>query len=373
MTENLRLHAAWAPRTEPDGTVVVASPMSRRRLRIGAPGPHVHQALQRLRSGVALDGDGRPVEGTDGQRAAVDMLRPALEQLGAVVRRAPDDDVMAMDGSQLYDRQVRFFSYYETDRTSGLAMNERLQRATVMVCGLGGLGGWIALLCARLGIRTIVGIDPDDVELSNLHRQILYGTEHIGSPKASAARDALTRVDPQVSFVGHRLWIAEPEDVEPLLRGVDLVINPFPYIPSFARAARAVAVAAVRAGVPALNMPMTHGVGPLTVPGETACIECAWARLRDTYRVDGDNAVSAPSWAERGFLAALAPRQAVSGGLAVWEAVRFLSGMSRPRTLDGVAHLDISDYSGHDFLAVARDPNCTLCGDARPGTTGDPS
>jgi len=362
MTDTLRFHAAWNAREEADGSLIISSPMSRRRLRLERPQEGVRDAVHALGAGVPLTESGEVMA----QVASADVLRtmrPALEAIGAVVTRSADEDVMNLDGTMLYDRQIRFFSYYETDATSGLEMNRRLQDSTVMVCGLGGLGGWIALLCARLGVRRIVGIDPDDIELSNLHRQILYGTEHLGMRKAVAASDSLGRHDKDVEFVGHVLHIEEPEDVQPLMVGVDLVINPFPYVPSFAKVARATAVAAVRAGVPALNMPMTHGVGPLTVPGETACIECSWAPLKQAYRVDSDNAVSAPSWAERGFLAALAPRQAVSGGLGVWEAVRFLSGMSRPRTLDGVAYLDIADYSQHGFLEIARDPHCSLCGD----------
>jgi bacteriocin biosynthesis cyclodehydratase domain-containing protein len=120
-------------------------------------------------------------------------------------------------------------------------------------------------------------------------------------------------------------------------------------------------MAAVRAGVPALNMPMTHGVGPLTVPGQTACISCAWAPLQAANGVDARGAVGPTNWTERGLLAALAPRQAVSGGLAAGEAAVFLSG-GHPRTLGGVAYLDIEDYTGHRFLPTPRNSACEVCG-----------
>jgi len=236
-----------------------------------------------------------------------------------------------------------------------------IENSTVMVCGLGGLAGWIALLCARLGVARIVGIDADTVQLSDLHREGLYGAKHVGLPKAEVAAQTLTQANPALEFNGHRLAVEKPDDVGSLMDGVDLVINPFPYVPPLDRGARAFALAAVRAGVPALNMPMTHGVGPLTIPGETACIDCAWAPLRAAHGVDAEGAVAPAGWTERGFLAALAPRQAISGGLAGGEAAIFLSG-GRPRTLDGVAFLDIDGYTRHGFLQTTRDPDCEVCG-----------
>ncbi|WP_424534048.1 ThiF family adenylyltransferase [Sphaerisporangium viridialbum] len=365
MTETtVRLQAGWTWKEEGDD-VVVSSPLHPKRLRVRDADRSARGVLRRLSEGVRVP-DGREAgesfAGADGPIASALLRR--LEELGAVVRRVPGDDVMALSGKDLYDRQIRFMSYFETDAVSGIAMNRRLQDACVMVLGMGGLGGWIALLLARLGVRHIVGVDPDHIELSNLHRQALYGRSDVGRLKVDAAESALRAADPDIRYTGLDLWINEPDDLIPFLDGVDLVINAFPYLPSFGNAPGAAAEAALAAGVPALNMPITHGIGPLTVPGETACVRCAWPVLLSDYRIGEENSVSNPLWAGKGFLAALAPRQAISAGVVVWEATRFLSGMDRARTLDGFATFDVSDYGGHRFVEVARNPDCELCGTA---------
>jgi molybdopterin/thiamine biosynthesis adenylyltransferase len=325
----------------------------------------VLRVLAALREGVHVAAGASVGTALDPDVAAVaDALADRLASVSALVRRAPQDDVLGLSGEDLYDRQIRFLSYYETFDTSGLALNDRLQDSTVLLTGLGGLGGWIALMLARLGIRRIIGVEPDGIELSNLHRQVLYGRDDIGRRKVDAAVPALLAADPTIDFRGEATWIHEPADLLPLLEGVDLAINAFPYIPSFAKGARATAEATVQAGVPTLSIPMTHGIGPLTLPGETPCIECVWPVLQPKYHIDARNAATEPSWAGKGFLAALAPRQAITAGIAVWEVVRYLSGMERPRTLDGVAFVDIAGFAHHDFVEVPRNPECGLCGGA---------
>jgi hypothetical protein len=357
----LRLQSGWSVRPAGEGQWELISYSQGRRLRLGSRRAGLGPALERLTAGVAAN----DAEGELGRAGGLppEMSRRLLgdlERNGALVRRAPDDDVSALDGTSLYDRQIRFLSFFETDESSGGTLNRRLQDRTVVIPGLGGLGGWIALLCARMGIRNIVGIDPDEVELSNLHRQVLYTREDLGRPKVDACARRLREADPDVRFTGHARWLRTPADLRPLLEGADLVINGFPhFLPSFAEAAAAVSTAALEARVPVLQLPIAQCVGPLTIPGVTACHRCAHGVLAERI---GDSARGTPPWAREGFLGALAPRQAVSAGLAVWEATRFLSGMDRPPTLDGVLWIDLATYTGHGFTPTPRLEECPACG-----------
>ena len=72
----------------------------------------------------------------------------------------------------------------------GLAGQEKLKAARVLVIGAGGLGSPAALYLAASGIGTLGIVDGDRVEVSNLHRQVLFDTSHISRPKAEAARRA---------------------------------------------------------------------------------------------------------------------------------------------------------------------------------------
>src|SRR5436853_6477908 len=79
----------------------------------------------------------------------------------------------------------------------------RLKAARVLCIGAGGLGSPAALYLAAAGVGTIGIVDLDDVDLSNLHRQLLHGTKDIGRTKLESARDRLRDVNPNVAIELH--------------------------------------------------------------------------------------------------------------------------------------------------------------------------
>ncbi len=260
------------------------------------------------------------------------------------------------DPNSLYDRQIRFFNAFETEEISGREFNGRLQACKVLIVGLGGYGTWLAQLCARIGIRHIVGVDPDRVELSNLHRQILYTRDDIGKPKLESCRQALTRVDEAVSFEGHATWISCADDLLPYLPGVDLVFNSFGYLPvSGNPVVEHIAEACLRAKVPCLHFSGSW-IGPLTLPGRTACYWCLQSKTGLAEVV----AASQPMRGRR-FTPAFAPRMAMTSSLAVWEASRFLSGIDTPVVLENIIILDLFRYHQHSLIPLELNKACPAC------------
>jgi molybdopterin/thiamine biosynthesis adenylyltransferase len=79
----------------------------------------------------------------------------------------------------------------------------RLKAARVLVVGAGGLGAPLLLYLAAAGVGTIGIVDDDQVALSNLQRQVIFGTDDIGAAKAERARDALARLNPHVRIETH--------------------------------------------------------------------------------------------------------------------------------------------------------------------------
>lgn len=77
---------------------------------------------------------------------------------------------------------------------------ERLQAARVAIVGLGGVGGTAVTCLARSGITTLLIVDFDIVELSNLNRQLLYCSNDIGEKKVTAASNHLRRINPNIDL-----------------------------------------------------------------------------------------------------------------------------------------------------------------------------
>ena len=85
----------------------------------------------------------------------------------------------------------------------GVAGQERLRAARILIVGAGGLGSPAALYLAAAGVGVLGVIDDDVVEVSNLHRQVLHGTPDLGRAKVVSAADAIRRLNPSVEVRAH--------------------------------------------------------------------------------------------------------------------------------------------------------------------------
>lgn len=149
---------------------------------------------------------------------------------------------------------------------------QKLKRAHVALTGLGGLGSPAALYLAAAGVGRLTLIDPDEVCLSNLQRQILHATDAAGTAKTASAARRLYALNPSVHIntVHRRLT---PDNAVSLLEGCDLVLDASDnYAARFAMADAACA----------LRLPLVHGavkgfIGQVAVfaPHQgTACYRC---------------------------------------------------------------------------------------------------
>lgn len=111
------------------------------------------------------------------------------------------------------------------DERHGKALQEKLERATVAICGLGGLGSNIAISLARAGIGELILIDFDQVDITNLHRQ-QYKADQIGRYKTDALAENLREIAPYVKLTTHTQKISE-ENYAGLLSQADIICEAF--------------------------------------------------------------------------------------------------------------------------------------------------
>lgn len=109
-------------------------------------------------------------------------------------------------------------------RGFGLAAQERLRAASVLVVGAGGLGCPALLYLAAAGLGRLVILDPDTVDVSNLQRQILFQTADAGRPKAAVAAERLRALNPHVAIEAHAVRLDRSNALE-RIREVDLVLD----------------------------------------------------------------------------------------------------------------------------------------------------
>jgi molybdopterin/thiamine biosynthesis adenylyltransferase/rhodanese-related sulfurtransferase len=106
----------------------------------------------------------------------------------------------------------------------GEAGQEKLKAASVLIVGAGGLGSPVSLYLAAAGVGRIGLVDFDDVDASNLHRQVLYGTSDVGRPKLEAARARLQDLNPEIAIDTYGAALTS-ENALGIIAGYDIVVD----------------------------------------------------------------------------------------------------------------------------------------------------
>jgi bacteriocin biosynthesis cyclodehydratase domain-containing protein len=223
-----------------------------------------------------------------------------------------------------------------------------------------------ATMLTVCGIGTVVGVDHDHVELSNLARQVLYSEDDLGRPKVEAAADRLRKLNARSTFIGVPRRLASRQAVADAISGADFVVAAVDWPAT--EIASWVNDACFAAGIPYTSMsqhpPMVR-IGPTYLPGVTGCHACQEADYRRRFPLF-DAALAALS--EDSPAATYAPSCGVIGSLVANEAIAHLTGLA-PLACEGRAALiDITTLSiTHED--VPRDPTCPVCGGLtrRPG------
>ena len=124
----------------------------------------------------------------------------------------------------------------------------RLLDARTVVVGLGGLGGHLVEMLARLGVGRIAGVDNDVFDETNLNRQVFSDMDNLGRTKARVVRERVGRINPAVEFTAHVARFESLDDK--IFKNCDLVFDCLDRIPPRLELARRCAAARV---------PLVHG------------------------------------------------------------------------------------------------------------------
>lgn len=199
----------------------------------------------------------------------------------------------------------------------GIEGQRRLRGARVLVLGAGGLGSPVLLYLAAAGVGTIGIVDFDQVEESNLHRQVIHPTAAAGRPKVASAADAITALNPGVVVVPHDLRLTEANAAE-IFAGYDVVLDGTDNFPTRYLANDTCV---------ALGIPLVWA----SVLGFAAQVAVFWPagggpQLRDLFPEPPEPG-SVPNCAEAGVIGALCGQV---GSIMATEAIKLLTGLGTP-------------------------------------------
>jgi len=246
--------------------------------------------------------------------------------------------------------EVRRYSRHLIIPDVGMTGQKRLKNARVLVIGAGGLGSPALLYLAAAGVGTLGIAEFDEVDESNLQRQIIHGQSDIGKPKALSAKESIAETNPLVNVVVHNERL-DNDNVMRIFEGYDLIVDG---TDNFATRYM-VNDAAYFLGIPYVwgsiyRFDGQASVFAPTLAEDAPCYRCLYPEPPPPGMV--------PSCAEGGVLGVLC---ASIGSIQVNEAIKLLTGIGEPL----VGKLMIYDALEMEYrkLKVRKDPNCALCGE----------
>src|SRR5437763_4920601 len=227
----------------------------------------------------------------------------------------------------------------------GAEGQQKLLDAKVLLLGAGGLGSPAALYLAAAGVGTLGIVDNDEVDLSNLQRQVIHSSERIGVPKVDSAEQTIKALNPDVDVKKYpvRLGAANIMDILP---GYDLVVDGLDNFPT----RYLLNDASVRLRIPVVSAAILGFEGQLSVfkPYDGPCYRCLFPVPPP--------AELAPSCGANGVLGVL---PGTMGLLQATEVIKLILGQGDPL---------IGRLLMYDALAatvtevkVRRDPDCPIC------------
>jgi molybdopterin/thiamine biosynthesis adenylyltransferase/rhodanese-related sulfurtransferase len=231
----------------------------------------------------------------------------------------------------------------------GMEGQLKLKQAQVLLIGSGGLGAPLGLYLAAAGVGRLGLVDFDVVDFTNLQRQITFTTEDVGRKKSEAARERLSRMNPQIQIEAFETMLTSANALD-LFKDFDIIVDGTDNFPT----RYLVNDACVLLGKPNVYGSIFRFEGQATVFGYPGgpCYRCLYPEPPPPGLV--------PSCAEGGVLGVL---PGIIGSIQAMETIKLILGAGEPL----VGRLLLFDALGMRFreLKLHKNPACPICGEHR--------
>lgn len=246
------------------------------------------------------------------------------------------------------NEQLERYSRHMILKEVGPKGQERLLNAKVLVIGAGGLGSPAAMYLAAAGVGTIGIADADEVDLSNLQRQIIHATSDIGKAKVKSAKETMNAINPDVKVLTYRQFVTS-ENIMELIADYDFIVDATDNFP----AKFLINDACVMAKKPFCHAGILGFLGQLMtyVPGEGPCYRCVFKNPPPKDAV--------PTCKQVGVIGAMG---GVIGSLQATEAIKYILGIGELL----VGKLLTYDALKMEFYTVKlpkKVVDCAVCGE----------
>lgn len=246
------------------------------------------------------------------------------------------------------NEQLERYSRHIILKEIGVKGQKKLLNGKVLIIGAGGLGAPAALYLAAAGVGTIGIADADEVDLSNLQRQVIHATSDLGKPKVESAKETMNAINPDVTVNTYHTFVTS-ENILDLIRDYDFILDGTDNFP----AKFLINDACVMAGKPFCHAGIIRFKGQLmtVIPKESPCYRCVFKNPPPKDAV--------PTCKQAGVIGAMA---GVIGSLQAMEAVKYLTGAGELLT-GQLLTFDALTMEFHKVKLPKRGKGCAVCSD----------
>ena len=253
-----------------------------------------------------------------------------------------------MENIQFSQEETRRYGRHFVLPNVGIEGQKKLKAARVLIIGAGGLGSPAAMYLAATGVGNLGLVDFDNVDITNLHRQLLYSSSDVGKPKVLVAQERLRTINPEVNVEVFHEQLSSRNALA-IIKGYDIVIDGSDNLPT----RYLVNDACVMLGKPNVYGAIFQFEGQASVfdAKRGPCYRCIFP--------DPPPPELVPSCAEAGVLGML---PAIVGNIQAVEAVKLIVGFGNSL----VGRLILFDASDMDFreLKIKKSGSCPVCGES---------
>ncbi|WP_312176740.1 ThiF family adenylyltransferase [Chryseobacterium sp.] len=263
---------------------------------------------------------------------------------------------------QTYPRVFTLLEDYISKKSQVQSSFDKIKQSKVMIVGLGSVGNWVSLSLAMSGVKQFILVDPDKVDLSNIHRQAGFAEADNGMTKVSVMSNRLKNMLPEVEVECFENWLDDDFFEKTNISDVDLIINCADY-PTVDKTSMLIGEYCMKNKISHIigggyNLHQSL-IGQVVIPGETACVECFRVHLDEINEIDTSNIYRLNSSARK--VGSFPPLSSLSAAITANEAFKLLAGlknivMHNSRTEFMMRELNFSN------LLMNRRPDCNWCG-----------
>ncbi|MGN0603899.1 MAG: molybdopterin-synthase adenylyltransferase MoeB [Oscillospiraceae bacterium] len=300
-----------------------------------------------LRPFINVFVNGENIKALQGNDTAV-KTGDEIMLIPAIAGGAPTESVLGdIKGEKLTNEEILRYSRHLLLQEVGIKGQKKLKAAKVLIVGMGGLGAPLAQYLAAAGVGTLGIIDFDEVDETNLQRQVIHGTRDIGRPKVASAKDSIKQINPLVKVETYN-YMLTAENALDIISEYDVVADASDNY----QCRYLVNDACVMLGKPDVFGAMYQFEGQASVyyAKEGPCYRCMYPAPPPAGLV--------PSCATGGVMGAL---PGIIGTIQANEVIKLIVGGGEA-LVGRLLNFDAWKMRFRE-LKIHKDPNCPICGE----------